>query len=139
MFSMIPSPTPAAKAIYTHDGTLYAIGERMVQADYARTLERLARGGPDIFYKGEIADEIAADFQANGGFITKEDLAGFAVNITEPLRGTYRGLQVAAAGPPAGGLTLLQMLNFLEGFDVGSHGWPSSEAARILVDIGGGR
>ncbi|TMD37270.1 MAG: gamma-glutamyltransferase, partial [Chloroflexi bacterium] len=51
-----------------------------------------------------------------------------------PIRGTYRGLEVAAAGPPAGGLTLLQMLNFLEGFDLGAHGWPSTQAARLLVE-----
>jgi gamma-glutamyltranspeptidase/glutathione hydrolase len=126
--------TPAARAIYTHDGELYAVGERMVQADYARTLERLARGGPDVFYRGEIADEIGADFEANAGFITKEDLAAYRVNVTEPLRGTYRGLDIAAAGPPAGGLTLLQMLNFLEGYDLGSQGWPSTEAARLLVE-----
>ena len=54
--------------------------------------------------------------------------------MTEPLRGTYRGLTVMAAGPPAAGITLLQMLNFLEGFDIGSHGWPSTEAARVLVE-----
>src|ERR1700681_1758165 len=126
--------TPAARAIYTRDGALFSIGDRMVQADYARTLERLAAGGPDIFYKGEIADEISTDFEANGGFITKEDLAAYTVNVTEPLRGTYRGRQVVAAGPPAGGLTLLQMLNFLEGYDMGAHGWPSSEAARVLVE-----
>jgi gamma-glutamyltranspeptidase/glutathione hydrolase len=126
--------TPASKAIFTHGGELYAIGERLVQLDYARTLERLAKEGPDAFYKGEIADAIAADFQANGGFITKEDLENYRVNVTEPLRGTYRGLQVAAAGPPAGGLTLLQMLNFLEGFDLGAHDWPSTEAARVLVE-----
>ena len=126
--------TPAAKSIYTHDGKLYAIGERMVQSDYARTLERLSSEGPDAFYRGEIADEIAADFEANGGFITREDLEGYKVNVTEPLRGTYRGLQIAAAGPPAGGLTLLQMLNFLEGYDLGAQGWPSTEAARLLVE-----
>ena len=126
--------TPAAKAIYTHDGALYAIGELMVQADLARTLERLAHEGPDVFYKGQIADAMAADFEANGGFITKEDLEGYTVNVTEPIRGTYRGLPVVAAGPPAGGLTLLQMLNFLEGYDLAAHGWPSSEAARLLVE-----
>lgn len=126
--------TPEARALYTHDGELYAIGERMVQADYARTLERLAAGGPDVFYRGEIADAIAADFAANGGFITKEDLAAYRVNVTEPIRGTYRGMHVAAAGPPAGGLTLLQMLNFLEGYELGRHGWPSTEAARLLVE-----
>lgn len=126
--------TPAAKAIYTHDGALYAIGERMVQRDYGHTLQRLAAEGPDVFYKGSIADAIAADFTAHGGFITKEDLETYSVNVTEPIRGTYRGLQVAAAGPPAGGLTLLQMLNFLEGYDLGAHGWPSTEAARLLVE-----
>jgi gamma-glutamyltranspeptidase / glutathione hydrolase len=129
--------TPAAKVIYTHDGTLYSIGERMVQAEYARTLERLATEGPDAFYQGEIADEMAADFGANGGFITKEDLASYRVNVTEPMRGTYRRLQVVAAGPPAGGLTLLQMLNFLEGYDLAAHGWPSTEAARLLVEAMG--
>jgi gamma-glutamyltranspeptidase/glutathione hydrolase len=126
--------TPAAKALYTHDGGLYAIGETMVQAELAGTLERLAREGPDVFYRGEIAGAIAADFEANGGFITREDLAEYRVNVTEPIRGTYRGLQVMAAGPPAGGLTLLQMLNFLEGYDLASCGWPSTEAARLLVE-----
>ena len=126
--------TAEAKAIYTHDGELYSIGELMVQKDYATTLARLAHEGPDVFYKGEIADQMAADFAANGGFVTKADLEGYRVNVTEPLRGTYRGLQVVAAGPPAGGLTLLQMLNFLEGYDLGAHGWPSTEAARLLVE-----
>jgi gamma-glutamyltranspeptidase/glutathione hydrolase len=126
--------TPAAKALYTHDGELYAIGELMVQPDYARTLERLAAEGPDVFYKGEIADAIATDFAANGGFITKKDLEGYRVNVTEPLRGTYRGRQIVAAGPPAGGVTLLQMLNFLEGYDLGASGWPSTEGARLLVE-----
>jgi gamma-glutamyltranspeptidase/glutathione hydrolase len=126
--------TPAAKAIYTRDGALYEIGELMVQRDLAHTLERLARGGPDVFYKGEIADQIAADFEANAGFLTKHDLETYAVNVTEPIRGTYRGMQVVAAGPPAGGLTLLQMLNFLEGYDLGAQGWPSTEAARLLVE-----
>ena len=126
--------TPEARRLYTHEGRLYEIGEVMVQADLARTLDRLASAGPDDFYRGEIADAMAADLTANGGFITREDLASYRVNVTEPIRGTYRGLSVAAAGPPAGGLTLLQMLNFLEGYDIRAHGWPSTEAARLLVE-----
>jgi gamma-glutamyltranspeptidase/glutathione hydrolase len=126
--------TAEARAIYTRDGRLYQIGEVMVQADLARTLERLASEGPDVFYRGAIAEAIAEDFAANGGFITREDLDQYRVNVTEPIRGTYRGLQVAAAGPPAGGLTLLQMLNFLEGYDLRSHGWPSTEGARLLIE-----
>ncbi len=126
--------TPAARAIYTHDGGLYSIGETMVQKDYAATLARLAHEGPDVFYQGEIAEAMAADFEANAGLITREDLASYSVHVTEPLRGTYRGLQVVAAGPPAGGLTLLQMLNFLEGYDLAAKGWPSTEAARLLIE-----
>lgn len=126
--------TPAARALYTRDGALLGIGEHFVQAEYAETLGRLASDGPDVFYKGDIADAIAADFEANGGFITKADLEGYRVNVTEPLRGIYRGHAIVTAGAPAGGVTLLQMLNFLEGHDVGALGWPSTEAARILVE-----
>ncbi len=129
--------TPAAKAIYTHDGELYALGERFVQADLARTLERLAEHGAADFYRGQIAQEVAKDFEANGGLITAGDLAAYSVNVTEPLRGSYRGLRVVAAGAPAGGLTLLQMLNYVEGFDLAAAGWPSTAAARRLVEAMG--
>ena len=104
----------------------------MVQADLARTLERLATGGPDAFYRGEIAEEIASDFEANDGFITRDDLASYRVTVTEPIRGTYRDLHVAAAGPPAGGLTLLQMLNMMGEHDLSHGGRNSAE----LVDGG---
>ncbi|HSS94561.1 MAG TPA: gamma-glutamyltransferase [Candidatus Dormibacteraeota bacterium] len=126
--------TPAAKEIYTRNGELFDIGDPFVQTDLARTLERLASEGPDSFYRGGIAEQIASDFEANWGLITREDLAGYHVNVTEPLRGSYRGLSVVAAGPPAAGITLLQMLNFLEGYDLGAQGWPSTEAARLLVE-----
>src|SRR5260370_21705364 len=99
--------TPAAKAIYLNGDKLFEIGELFVQADLARTLERLANEGPDVFYKGEIADRIAADFATNGGFVTDEDLATYRVNVTEPLRGTYRGLGVIAAETPRAGTRTL--------------------------------
>ncbi len=126
--------TPAAKAIYTRDGELFEVGDRFVQADLARTLERLANEGPDTFYRGEIAEQMVSDFEANQGFITRDDLASYRVNVSEPLRATYRGLSVVTAGPPAAGITLVQMLNFLEGYDVGAYGWPSAESARLLVE-----
>src|SRR5438067_271183 len=67
--------TPEARRIFTNGGELKKIGEPLVQADYARTLERLAEAGPEDFYEGEIGARIAEDFQANGGFITRQDLA----------------------------------------------------------------
>jgi gamma-glutamyltranspeptidase / glutathione hydrolase len=129
--------TPAARRLYTNDGELKALGERLVQADYGRTLRILAREGPAAFYTGEIADQIAADFQTNGGFINREDLAGYRAEVQPPLVSSYRGLRVVAPGPPAGGLPLLQMLNFLEGFDLGAPGWPSIESARLRVEAMG--
>src|SRR2546423_7293965 len=114
--------TPAAKELYTKNGELYQVGERFGQGELAMTLDRLAREGPDDFYRGEIAAEIAKDFAVNGGYITADDLANYAVNITEPLRGTYRGLSVVAAGAPAGGLTLMPLLKYLERFDLHAPG-----------------
>jgi gamma-glutamyltranspeptidase/glutathione hydrolase len=129
--------TPAARALYTNDGRLKELGNPLRQADYGRTLRTLAAEGARAFYEGEIAERIAADFQSHGGFISRADLAAYRAEVTAPLESTYRGLRVVAPGPPAGGLPLLQMLNFLEGYDVGSNGWPSVEAARLRVEAMG--
>src|SRR5438270_1782396 len=129
--------TAAAKAVYTNRGRLKELGEPLVQADYARTLETLAAQGPETFYRGELAARIAADFQANAGFISAEDLAGYRAEVTAPLESSYRGLRVLAPPPPAGGLPLLQMLNFLEGYDLAALEWPSLEAARLRVEAMG--
>ncbi|MDQ6692053.1 MAG: gamma-glutamyltransferase, partial [Candidatus Dormibacteraeota bacterium] len=73
--------TAAARRIYTNDGQLKALGELLVQEDYASTLEVLAKSGPESFYQGEIAEAIVADFGAHGGFITREDLAGYEAEV----------------------------------------------------------
>jgi gamma-glutamyltranspeptidase/glutathione hydrolase len=129
--------TAESKRIYTRDGALYELGETIENRDLARTYERLAAAGPDDFYRGEIAAEIAADFAANGGFISREDLAGYRPRVVEPVSGSYRGRRLVVPGPPAGGMTLLQMLNYLEGFDLAAAGWPSPEVARRRVEAMG--
>src|SRR5258708_28686582 len=87
--------TPESKRIFTRDGELYAIGERLVQADYARTLEKLAREGPGVFFPGEIADAIAADFEANGGRIYQKETAGHPGYTEQAPRGAAPGALVA--------------------------------------------
>jgi gamma-glutamyltranspeptidase / glutathione hydrolase len=134
----VPNPrriqsTEESKRIYTRGGELFAVGDVVPNEDYARTLERLAREGARDFYEGEIAAAIADDFERGGGFVTLEDLAAYRPRLAEPVRGAYRGLDVVVAGPPAGGMTLLQMLNFLEGFSLSDCGWPSEEAALARV------
>ncbi|HYW24827.1 MAG TPA: gamma-glutamyltransferase, partial [Terriglobales bacterium] len=106
--------TAEAGRIYTKSGQLYALGETIPNPDLARTYERLASKGPEDFYRGEIASAIAEDFAGNGGFISLEDLAGYAPRVVAPVAGTYRGRRLLVPGPPAGGMTLLMMLNYLE-------------------------
>jgi len=123
--------TAEARRVYTRDGELYAPGEILVQPDLARTLSSLAAGGAEEFYRGEVAEAMAADLEANGASLTAGDLAGYRVAVTEPLRGSYRGRTVVSPGPPAGGTALIQLLNFLEGQDLGVMGWPSEQEARL--------
>ncbi len=115
------------RTFYKPDGELYKAGETLKQPDLAWSLRQIADHGADAFYKGEIAKRFAADMKAHGGLITLEDLASYRAVERKPLMGEYRGLQVATTPPAsAGGATLLQMLNMLEGFDLKALGGAGS-------------
>ncbi len=119
---------PATAAIYAKpDGSLPAVGETLVNPDMARTLERIAERGAEDFYTGSIAAEIAADMARGGGLLSAEDLAEVAPTETAPLRGSYRGHEIATNQPPGGGLMLLLMLNILERFDLAGMGHNSAD------------
>ena len=91
-------------------GTLVA-GETFVQADLAHTLERIAKLGPDDFYRGETADLIVAEMQRGDGLITHEDLASYKAVIREPLTAKWRDLEVVSSPPPSsGGFAVIQLL-----------------------------
>lgn len=132
---------PATRAIYADtDGAIHGVGARVFNPDMARTLRRIAEHGADDFYSGALADEIIADIQAHGGLITAEDLASVAPARTEPLKGTYRGYDIATNQPPGGGVMLIEMLNILENFDLAAmgHNTPAyiatvSEAMKIAT------
>ncbi|MDX9831650.1 MAG: gamma-glutamyltransferase [Anaerolineae bacterium] len=117
--------TAASAAVYTHHGRTYAPGECLVQADLGRTLERIARDGPEAFYSGEVARAIAADVEANGGLFTLRDLAEYRTLSGEPIIGTYRGYQVLSDRPPGCGVLLVELLNVAEGWDLRAMGWNS--------------
>ena len=120
--------TKACGEIYLHpDGTVYQIGERLVQSDYAATLQRVAENGPDEFYEGETAKRMADDFQKNGGLITLDDLSGFKADVLEPLRSKFRDLEVLTEPAPTVGPVTVEILNILEGWDLKSPGWNSPE------------
>ncbi len=90
------------RRVYFHeDGSLKTVGELLVNKDMADTLERIARsGGSDIFYRGELAEQIASDFKANGGLIDAEDLAKYELSRVAPIWGEYRGNRIATSPPP---------------------------------------
>ena len=92
-----------------------AVGDLVKQPTLAKTLRRLAKHGAEDFYKGEIAKGIAADFKANGGWISYDDLANFPEpKEHKPLHITFRGYDVYSFIPPGGGWQVLQALNLLE-------------------------
>jgi gamma-glutamyltranspeptidase / glutathione hydrolase len=129
--------TQASTDLYTNQGDLKQLGELLVQDDYGNTLETLAHDGPDAFYNGEIAARIADDFGRNGGFISQQDLSEYAARVVEPIETNYRGLRVVVPPPPAGGMTLIQMLNILERYDLRQHAWPGLEASRLRIEAMG--
>jgi len=129
------SETPAARALYCRaDGTPKAVGERVVNRDYATVLRLIARDGADVFYRGEIADRIDEDMRAHGGLLSRRDLDGFRPVRVAPLWGAYRGLRLATNAPPGGGIMLVEMLNVLEHFDLAAMGHNSTEYLRVVAE-----
>lgn len=117
------------------DGSPYKEGELLVQKDLAKTLRAIADNGPDVFYKGAVADLIAADMKKNKGIITKEDLAKYSTVWREPVKGTYRGHDIISMSPPSsGGAHILQMLNVMEHADIRGMGFGSSDAIHLMAE-----
>ena len=109
-------------AQFSRQGEPLRAGDRLVQRDLARTLERLAKDWRD-FYRGETARLIVRDMQASGGLLTAADLRAYRPVRREALRGSYRGVEVLAAPPPSsGGQVLIEALNVLEGYDLKAAG-----------------
>jgi gamma-glutamyltranspeptidase/glutathione hydrolase len=127
---------PASLAAYARPGGgTWSDADRLVLKDLGKTLRAIATDGPDAFYKGWIADRIAQDLAANGGLITKDDLAAYEAKERAPVKGTFRGYEIAAMAPPSsGGVALIEMLNMLEAFDLKAKGFNSAEARHFEIE-----
>jgi gamma-glutamyltranspeptidase/glutathione hydrolase len=127
---------PTSVAAYGKSGGgAWAEGDRLVLADLGKTLRAVAEGGADAFYNGAIADLIAADMKANGGLISKEDLAAYEAKERAPVKGTFRGHEIVSMPPPSsGGVALIQMLNILENFDLKSKGLLTAPTIHLQVE-----
>ena len=126
---------PASLAKFTKDGEPYAAGDLWIQADLARTLERIGDQGRDGFYRGETARLIAEEMERGGGMITEEDLALYEARERTPVHGTFRGFDVISMPPPSsGGTALVEMLNVLEGYDLAAIGHGSPTHIHLMAE-----
>lgn len=102
------------------DGNPRAAGDLFVQPDLAETLQAIATGGADAFYRGALAERMAADVQAHDGAVTAEALAAYSAHDSRIVRGSYRGREVVGTHLPASGAVSIGILHVLEHFDMAS-------------------
>lgn len=109
-------------------------GEIFRNPSLADTLERIAEGGRDAFYGGQLAETIERFMKRVGGFLTARDLAEHRSEWVEPVSTSYRGLEVWELPPNTQGIAALQILNLLEGFDVAAMGFGSPDHVHHFVE-----
>jgi len=125
---------PGFSEQFTINGRAPAKGEIWKNPNLANTLETLAKGGRDAFYKGPIAHTIADYIKAQGGFLSAADLAAHKGEWVEPVSTNYRGYDVWELPPNGQGIAALQMLNILEGYDLKGYGFGSPEHIHLFVE-----
>lgn len=125
---------PNVAEVYMPNGKAPAKGEIFKNPYLANTLEKIAKGGRDAFYSGEIAKTIDAFMREQGGFLSYEDLANHTSEWVEPVSSNYRGYDVWELPPNGQGIAALQILNILEGYDIASMGFGSSEYIHHFVE-----
>ena len=124
-----------AKAFLKDGQQLYEPGELWKQPDLAATLKRIQKNGSDGFYKGETARLLAEFMEKNQGMISLEDLEKYEAQELEPIHGSYRGYDIYSMPPPSsGGITLVGMLNILEGYDLKLLGHNSARYLHLLTE-----
>ena len=100
------------------DGSPYDAGDHFVQSDLAMVLRRIASGGADAFYRGEIARAMADDIVDAGGHVTAAALAGYRAEDSRVVRGSYRGHELVGTFTPAAGAMTIGILQIIENFDM---------------------
>jgi len=117
------------------DGSEFKEGDIFINKDLARSLRLISEHGSDAFYKGQIAELIAQDMKKHGGLITRDDLAKYKAFIRDPVTGTYHGYHIISMPPPSsGGTILIEMLNILEGCNLGQRERYAPETLHLIAE-----
>ena len=128
------SQYPGFTEQFTLDGHAPRKGELWKNPNLADTLQQIAEGGRDAFYKGDIARTIDAYFKANDGYLSYDDLASHHGEWVEPVSSSYRGYDVWELPPNSQGIAALQILNILEGYDFSKIPFGSPEHVHLFVE-----
>jgi gamma-glutamyltranspeptidase/glutathione hydrolase len=125
----------SAKIFLKGDGASLGMGDNLVQADLAATLEAITAKGPAGFYEGTTAERLIEAIRADGGIMTLEDLKTYRPVIRTAVRGTYRGHDIISMPlPSSGGVVLVEMLNILEGYKLTEMGANSADTLHVMIE-----
>lgn len=125
----------ARKIFFRADGAALQAGDLLRQPELASSLQAIAEQGPAAFYKGAVAVRIIEAMQSHGGLVTARDLAAYSITEAAPLTCSYRQYQILSAPPPSsGGVTLCEILNTIEGYDLAALGFHSAASTRVLAE-----
>jgi gamma-glutamyltranspeptidase / glutathione hydrolase len=124
--------------IFLNDGKMFRVGDTLKQPELAATLKRIAKSGPEEFYKGETAKMLAQDMASNGGLITLKDLANYQPKIREALHANYevngQKWEVLSSPPPSsGGVAVIEALNMLQGVPL--EGWDDPQSVHMVAEV----
>jgi gamma-glutamyltranspeptidase/glutathione hydrolase len=111
---------PVSRDAFFPGGSIPQVGELWAQKDLARMMRRLSDEGPKTFYRGEIAKQIVRQVREHGGILSDQDFSTYRPTQSPPVRITYRGFELLTPPPPAGGISVFQLLKLLEQFDLAS-------------------
>lgn len=128
------SDFPNIKETYMPKGKVPAKGEIFKNPNLANTLEKIAKGGRNEFYRGSIAKTIDAFMKANGGFLSYDDLSRHSSEWIQPVKSSYRGYDIWELPPNGQGIATIQILNILEGFDIVRMGFGSAQYIHTFTE-----
>ncbi len=134
-FDKLEKYPESAKVFLNKEGLPYEVDDLFTNPDMAKTLDIIIKNGKDGFYKGEVAEAIVKTLNKYDGLYTMEDLANYKPLVRQPVKGTYRGYEIISSpSPSSGGAIVIEILNILENFDVGSLKVNSSEYLHLFSE-----
>lgn len=119
---------------FLDDGMPWAAGAIYRNPALAKTLKIIADKGTDVFYKGELADNLDRFMRENEGWTRKSDLKAYRALSKDPIKGSYRGYDLSVPGSPVGGPRILATLNILEHFNLAIMSWDDPLAIHIMQE-----